>query len=167
MICKLNQWRLSNLDGHPTGRLASHLHTCGSCQEHHQRMLSLEKSLRTHARSAPSPILSANKRPKFILPLAALSLTTVAAILLFIQSNKAATPKADPGNQLISTNLPAATPKSPPPATEEPKQPAISRWSISKLDSFTQVTPLEDELAALRSDGLLGLETLVSIARRN
>lgn len=167
MMCMRVRWQLSNAEGaSPSKRVNVHLERCEACSAFRKQLTHLEGSLRAARLEAPLPMQSEH-RARWPLALATGMAVAVAAVL-YIQfgSSERAAKRAD--SQTVSEKhmADAALAEHLPTRDVSDRLVGAHAKVISSVQKLGEIDdPLARELAAWRSDGLRGLESIRRLGR--
>jgi len=173
MMCIRVRWHVSNREGAAIHeRVKRHLDGCAACSAYQERLLHLEGSLRAGRLSAPLPTKTRQRAARWPLALAG-GVAIAVAGLLYIQLGASSTSVREAE---LSHDIPAGAQTD----GTEPTRPVrlqedsgIGERLVGARANFVSSVqrlgakddPLAVELAALRRDGLRGLESIRRLGR--
>ncbi len=184
IICKTTQFRLANLDGQdPSLRMQKHLQGCDRCGEFREKLARLSSALRASADSAPTPAVLPDAsnaslgRASWLPRFAFVSVAVMAGGLLYWSQDRGSEPTTatDEIARLDTTAAEAGALVHQPGVTKESESDVGAEQSASdsllskqlaNIGILQSVTPMEEELDALRSDGARGLSRLLALGQR-
>jgi hypothetical protein len=166
MMCIRVRWHVSNLDGaRLSDRASLHLEGCEACATFQDRLIRLEGNLKATRLTAPHPATARRRSARWPLALASGAAIAVAAFL-YLQVGTNQTSSNDARDSLTVAAGDAAPTK--PLQTSSVGEGLLGAHAkvISSVRKLGEIDdPLERELAAWRSDGLRGLESIRRLGR--